>query len=445
VKREHIFLIAFGLVFAALAVIFLALPRSTYSALEKRDLARVPAFSRESLLDGTYTAGISHWFSDTEPMRDRFMTGSMIFRELLAVRFGPEEEIVTFHASGAPAADATPERHVPTEAELQAAERNIGEYDNHAIDEDGVAKVANNGIIVVGSGDNVRAMMVFGGGAEGASPFARAVNHYSANLPDVQVYGMVIPTAIEFYCPKSVRNHTRSQRAAINNMYSQLDSAVRAVDVYTTLGQHADRDIYLRTDHHWAPLGAYYAAAKFAAVARVPFRGINRYDRKVVHGYVGTMYAYSKDISVKHAPEDFVYYTPRDSAYTTTYIDFTLDSAYHIKSESRPYNGRFFHKFKDGSGAAYQTLMGGDMKLVKVVTGSPGPRRLLIIKDSFGNALPGWLFGSFEQIHVVDFRYFNRDMRQYITDNKVTDLLIVLNSFNAYSSGVSRKIERLLH
>jgi hypothetical protein len=45
---------------------------------------------------------------------------------------------------------------------------------------------------------------------------------------------------------------------------------------------------------------------------------------------------------------------------------------------------------------------------------------------------------------VADFRYFTKDMKQYILDNGITDVLIVVNVFNAYSTGVSKKIEGLV-
>lgn len=445
-KSEHIFLWLFGALFGALTIVFLFMPRSTFSELERRELAPVPAFSGERLRDGSYTADVSHWFSDTEPFRDRFMTASMAFREGLAMHcFTGEDERVTFHASSDAPLPAAEEPHVPTEAELQAAERRLGEVDAAAVQDDGVAKVANAGIIVIGTGDHVRAMMVYGGGAEGHSAYAETLNEYARRMPGVTVYGMVIPTAIEYYCPESVRKHTRSQRASIANMYAQLSDTVRAVDVYTPLGQHAAEPIYMRTDHHWSSLGAYYAARKFAQVAKVPFRSIRQYDRHTVQRFVGTMYGYSKDISVKKSPEDFFYYTPKDTAYTTTYIDYRLDSAYNVVGESKPYKGKFFYKFKDGSGAAYQTFMGGDQKFVTVETGVSNGRRLVIIKDSFGNALPGWLFGSFERIYVVDFRYYRHDLKEFVAENGVTDILVSLNSFNAYSSSVAGKIRRLIH
>lgn len=442
-KRDAIFLIITGTLFVGLTILFTLFPRSEFSELERRELAKFPEFDAQKLTSGKYTDEISKWFSDTEPYRDMFMTASMRIKEMQAWHPGNGEEQVTFHAADGPQ-DSPEEKHVPTAEELEEAERNIGEFDNGAAD-DGVAKVAHAGIIVTGKKPNVRAMMVYGGGTPEHSPYAEMVNSYTEKLPaNVKVYAMVIPTSIAYYCPSSVKGRTKSQAASISNMYEQLDPKAHAVDVFTPLGQHSKEDIYLRTDHHWAPLGAYYAAQKFAQVAKTPFRDIKQYNKVVVRNYVGTMYGYSKDISVRDAPEDFVYYTPRDTTYLTTVTDYQVGSDFKITSSGKPHKGKFFYTFKDGSKSAYLTFMGGDQKLVHVKTGTKNGRKLVIIKDSFGNALPGYLFGSFEDIHVVDFRYFPHNLQEYIKDNGITDVLIALNVFNAYNNSALKKIKGLL-
>ena len=241
-----------------------------------------------------------------------------------------------------------------------------------------------------------------------------------------------------------MRKRTNSQRKTIDNVISHLSPDVIPVDIYETLGKHAGEDIFLRTDHHWAPLGAYYAAEKFAEVAGVPFKSLDSYDRKVVHGYVGSMYGYSKDVAIKEAPEDFVYYVPRDVTYTTTYINYTIDEDYHVIGMGRPYKSVFFYRYKDGSGGAYCTFMGGDTKITCVRTSTKNGRRLIILKDSFGNAIPGYLFYSFEEIHVIDSRYFTKNMVEYVQENQITDILFANNIFKAYSSATYGKYLRFL-
>ena len=255
---------------------------------------------------------------------------------------------------------------------------------------------------------------------------------------------MVIPLSTEFYCPDKARKASNPQRPTINNIYAHLDPDVKAVDAYTALAHHVKEDIYLRTDHHWAPLGAYYAAQRFAQVAGVPFPDLKEYDKHIIHGYVGTMYGYSKDVSIKNAPEDFVYYTPRNVTYTTTYTDYTIDKKYRVTGEGKPHTGPFFQKFKDGSKAAYCTFMGSDTRITQVRTSVKNGRRVLILKDSFGNALPGYLFRSFEEVHVIDSRYFTQNMRKYVKNNKITDILFANNIMKAYSSGTYKNYLRFL-
>lgn len=433
-KGHSIYIVILSAVFLSIAIFFSLFPRSTYSQLEKRDLAQFPEYSRERLADASFTKDVSAWFSDSEPGRDYLMALSMILKDAAALSVGGEEEAVKFHAA-APAQ--------PSEEPKEDDGRNVGEYHNNITADDN-AKIADAGIIIIGSGEKVRALMAYGGSPDGGGGYAEAANAYKKAFPDVNVYCMVAPIATDFYVPEKARKSTKMQLPTINHIHSLLDKEVKAVDVYTVLGEHAAEPIYLRTDHHWSPLGAFYAARKFAQVAKVPFRELSSYDRHVIRNFVGSMYGYSKDISVKKAPEDFVFYTPKDIDYSTTYVDYTVGKSFKVEKESAPAKGEFFYKFHDGSGAAYCTFMGSDKRLTHVSTGTKNGRRLLILKDSYGNAIPGYLFYSFEEIHVVDFRYFNKNLRRYVKDNKVTDILFANNTFNAYSPKTRDRYMRFL-
>lgn len=435
--KQHITYIAtVALLFTSFTVIFNFFPRSTVSELERRELASFPQFSWESLRSGAFTNDVSTWYSDSEPYRDLFMSVSMAVSKYQGIGI-LQDDHVTFHAAESD--------DIPDPNDINVDDSTLADslaYQQLILDEN--TKIANAGIIIVGTGDHVRALMAYGGNG-GGEAYARAANTYKATFgSSVNVYCMVIPTAISFYCPEKVRNRTRSELSTIENVASKLDPGVYSVNVYHTLAAHAAEDIYLRTDHHWAPLGAYYAAKEFARIAHVPFKDISEYDRHVVHRYVGSMYGYSKDISVKNAPEDFVYWTPRGVTYTTTYINYSIDQNYQVTGESRPCKGQFFYHYKDGSGGAYCTFMGGDTKITFVKTSTKNGRRLLIIKDSFGNAIPGWLFGSFEEIVVVDGRYFTKNMVSFVEENNITDILFANNSFKVYSPYVGKTFIRYL-
>ena len=156
------------------------------------------------------------------------------------------------------------------------------------------------------------------------------------------------------------------------------------------------------------------------------------------------MYGYAKDVAIKNAPEDFVYYVPKGITYTTTYTDYQVDKNYRVTAEGKPHNGAFFQHYRDGHPGAYCTFMGSDQRLTVVRTSTPSKRRLLILKDSFGNAIPGYLFFSFGEIHVVDSRYFLKNMKDYVAQNKITDILFANNIFKAYSPNIYKSYLRFL-
>ncbi len=446
-RRHHIFIFLIGSIFAAFAILFVCFPRTVFSEIERRELARFPDISPEAVKSGDFTRDVSAWFSDTQPFRDHFLALAMDIKRRLALHLNEAEEI-TFHASSDGAGE---------DDELEAAEPadrldgdapfdidSIEEYDGHATPA-GAARMASSGVIVVGSDSNTRALMAFGGSPAGGVSYAEAANLYHSTLgPDVKVYCMVLPLASEFYTPAKASKLTKPQLPVIRNIYSRLAPGVKAVDAYSSLAAHAEEPIYLRTDHHWAPLGAYYAAEALAKSAGVPFLPLDNYDVHTIHNFVGTMYGFSKDIAIKNAPEDFVYYTPRGVDYNTTFTTIRLDKNFRPIGESKPFQAKFFQRYPDGSSSAYLTFMGGDYNQTVVRTSTANGRRLVIIKDSYGNALPGFLFGSFEEIHVLDHRYFRHSIQSYVAENKITDLVMVNNIFNAYSSGVAKRYKFIL-
>lgn len=302
-----------------------------------------------------------------------------------------------------------------------------------------------SGIIIIGKGDSVRAVEPFRGLEQRGINYAEAANRYKKTFGNrVNVYCMVIPTAVALYCPEEAQEWTKDEWAAIDNVYSHLRNGVKAIDLAETLKAHAEEDIYARTDHHWAALGAYYAAQQFAEIADVPFADLSTYQRHAIHNYVGTMYRFSKDVAVKNAPEDFVWFVPQNVTYTTSYIKYKLGRNKQVVSESEPTDGNFFYEYEDGNSAAYMTFMHGDLNTTTVKTSTRNGRRLLILKDSYGNALPSFLFHSFEEIHVVDCRYFLRNIARYVNEHAISDILFANNAGHAHAEATYKAYHRYL-
>ena len=435
-RHNRILVTLVAVMMTAFVVVFCTLPRSTYSELERRDLLRFPDFSWQSLREGNFTQSVSNWFSDSEPFRDVLMRGSMELKSLMAFK---TQSAVTFHAAQEEPVAAV---EAPAEVDLLGDQRDIEEFHNNV---DANAKMESAGVIVVGNAPDARALMAFKNKNKGEQRFAKVVNDYQTVFgSEVNVYCMIIPTAVEYYCPLNARSCTDPEFPVLTELYDLIDTTVHVVDLYMLLGEHVDEDIYLRTDHHWSPLGAYYAARQFAMVADVKVPDLKDFEMDTIKNYVGSMYGFSKDVNVKKSPEDFVFYKPLGVEYETTYIRYDLDEDYQIIGEEKPHQGEFFVK-TSGSSSAYCTFMGSDARITQVKTDSECPRRLLVMKDSFGNAIPGYLFGSFNEIHVVDFRYFTYNIKDYVDKHGITDILMANNISHVCSGAAGAAYKRFLN
>ena len=397
------YILIVGICFAIMTAVFVFFPRTEYSELEKRDLAEFPDVSDIEGIrkdPGKFTASISSWFSDTEPYRDELMTLSMGIRGAMKGDFRSEEETVSFRPADTPVAAAKPEKSEDSElsdnSDKSESSDNTyngeapGSDDDEEEDDlnDGKAKLGSSGTIIIGKGDKVRALMAFGGTAKGGGGYVDLLNTLADEFPGRNVYAMVAPLATEYYLPEKAAKASKPQKPFIYSVRDRLSPKVKFVDLYDELLKHKKEDIYLRTDHHWGALGGYYAAKRLAETAGVPFMSLDAYDRHEIKGFVGSMYGYSKDISVKNAPETFVYYTPNQVGYDAEFVTYSLNKNFKIIRESKPFKSAFFKKFKDGTGNAYLTFMGTDQAYVKVKTSTPGNRKLLIIKDSYANRVP---------------------------------------------------------
>lgn len=290
----------------------------------------------------------------------------------------------------------------------------------------------------------VRAQQSYSGKPTSGKRYAEVVSEYARRLKDdgVRVYSLLAPTQGEFYLPEPVSTQGK-EAESIATIATYFDPLVIPVLVSDTLRAHKAEKLYSYTDHHWAGLGAYYAAKVLAERAGVPFRPLSEYTKKEVKDYVGSMYKFTGDPAVKNNPETFEYYVP-PTGYEAEFITYKTSNGKTV-GESGPEKKEFFRKYADGSGGAYCVFMGGDPFTVKVTNtgGTPG-RKILIVKDSFGNALAPALFGSFEEVHVTDFRYFPHGLLDYVRKNGITDLVFVNTIRIGTAPNTSKRFETMM-
>ena len=272
-------------------------------------------------------------------------------------------------------------------------------------------------------GSRIRGLISFGSSDYLARNFCSMVNDVKKMVGSgVNVYTMGAPVSSAFYTPKGMSGVTTDQHKAITDLNKYLVN-VKNVDTYAALAPHVNEYIYYRTDHHWTELAAYYAAEAFAKTAGVPFKPLSQYKAGVKKGFTGSMLTYSGCNEFRLYPDTYYYWKPKNS-YTTTY-----------------YNGYFqngqrsslFLDWASGSGC-YCTVLGSDMNLAEIKTDVHNGRTLVLIKDSYGNALVPYFVGSFEKIYVLDMRYTNVRLRNFFKQVGATDILFGSSLSSFYTS-----------
>lgn len=286
----------------------------------------------------------------------------------------------------------------------------------------GVDGVQTNGQLVVDIDGHTWGISLYGGG-DGAN-YATYLNEFKEKVgSSVNVFNMVVPTAGAYYLPAGYEKYNASHRDSINSIANKLVNVIN-VDGYAALEAHTNEYIYTRTDHHWEPLGAYYAAKAFCDIAQTPAKELSTYKTEPIDGFVGTMYAFTDyNERIKNDPDTFTYYIP-STEYTATYYttDFKVDEQF----------AQFHSIFVDQpASGAYSTFMGGDQKIVKIETANKNGRKLCIFKDSYGNAEVPFYVDSFEEIYVCDIRYFDLYAPDFIKENGITDVLFTMCTFSA--------------
>lgn len=409
-----------GAVFAGGFTYVTLFPHETKADDENRYLAAFPKFSIKAYTSGDFTDGVADYFDDTVHARSdikQFIADTLM--PLKGMKYGGDKAELYGKGFEKPVTTATTaataQRTTATTTQPQTTTTTEPAEDTAA---DG--ELTNNILIV-----NKRGVNLYGGAWGTEQEYASYLNAYKEALPDVNIYSMVLPTASSFYLPDEYKDLSQSEKEDFDRIEAALGN-IMSIDAYTPLEAHKDEPIYSRTDHHWQPLGAYYAAQQFALTAGVPFPDLSEYEKVTLPGYVGTLYMYTQSATLLNNPEDFVYYKPKANVSVTQY-----DTHF-----SNPVAADLLLDPSNMPNSGYYMIFGSDERIVHVNTECKNGRNLVIFKDSYGNALLPMLTSSFENIYLCDIRYFDLNAAEFVRNVQATDLLFTMCSFSAV--GVNR-------
>lgn len=417
------------LVLLAGFVYLLFFKRDTVSHEENRNLTEFPKFSVESYLKGEYTEGIANYYDDTVPNRSFFKTViSKYIMPLKGVKYGgsgDDGDGVELYNTVKDNSQEQPKEN-PTESKQTTVSGTTGTgtitttTTAETLPDANVAaangELANNILVV-----NKRGIMLYGGAWGNEIKYAEDVNAYKEALgKDINVYSMVLPTSVSYYLPENYLDLVESEKKDLDSIEEHLKDVIN-VDAYTALLKHKQEALYSRTDHHWQPLGAYYASQEFAKVAGVDFADISEYNKHVLSGYVGTLYGYTKSSTLLENPEPFIYYEPKTDVEVTQYTS----------SFTNPTETELLLNPDTLDNSSYYLVFGMDDNIRHVKTRCKNGRTLVIFKDSYGNALLPFLTSSFENIYLCDVRYFDINAKSFIEEVEATDVLFAMCTYSA--------------
>lgn len=197
-------------------------------------------------------------------------------------------------------------------------------------------------------------------------------------------------------------------------------------DSSLVLQEHKDEEIYYRTDHHWTTLAAFYAYQEWAKQKGYYVPSAEDFEiETVTDSFEGTIQSKlgidtKKDtIDLYHSKEDIFYTVQKGDGAEKGYsiYDYT---ALDTKSK-------------------YNIFFGGNHALVKIGTRQNTGRRILVIKDSYAHCFVPFLLKEFDEIDVLDIRYYNQKVSELIAQGGYTDLLFLYNASGfAEDTSISR-------
>ena len=239
-----------------------------------------------------------------------------------------------------------------------------------------------------------------------------------AESAEVPVYLGLIPSAAEIWRDRLPKGAESWDQAAFIARAAELEG-VEFVDFLTALRDHAGErtweGIFYRTDHHWTTLGAYYGhAALMEALGRggeVPKpEAVRAWDLPVSNGFQGTLYSQSGIHWLE--PDSIEFWVEESGLTVTSWRDGT-------PKEAGLYDWDYLGK-KD----KYSAFQGGNQPLC-VIQNPEGEGKLLVIRDSYADSLAPFLALHFEEVHLLDPRYYRYSAAKYAEENGLEAIAVV--------------------
>lgn len=351
----------FSIFLGGFLLFHLVLPDRERSETENRTLAQFPAFSWESLKDGSYTADLEEYFADQFPLRDGWTGLKARAEQLLGKR-----EFNDVYLCG----DTLISKVVTPDATL-----------------------LNNNLSYV----------------------KRLAGKTEAN-----VYFGLIPSAAEIWKDKLPYGADSWDQTELLASAGEI-TGLPAMEFHSVLSAHKEEPIFYRTDHHWTTLGAFYGANVILEALGMDALKEEDFTPEVVsENFNGTLYSTSGIHWL--APDTMEYWVSEEG--------LSVQSWRTGKEENAPLYDRGYLEVKD----KYSSFLGGNQPLCVIKNENLADgSKLLLVRDSYSDALAPFLAQRFSEIHLIDLRQNRMPVSAYAAQNDINDILVLYSVQNFIS------------
>lgn len=238
------------------------------------------------------------------------------------------------------------------------------------------------------------------------------INKFSKDNKDKNIQVMIVPTAsliLKDKLPKNTEEYNQDE--ILNTINNNIKNAT-FIDLREQLLSHKDEYIYYKTDHHWTTLGSYYAYQEWCKHNQIN-TNINNYTRETVTTeFKGSLY--SKILNRNVENDKIETFKPIKT------LNYKVSYNFNKTISTSVYD---YDKLNTKD--KYQVFLGGNHPELQINTSNRNGKNLLIIKDSYANSFIPFLLENYDNICVLDMRYFKNDLEEYMNENKISEILIL--------------------
>ena len=240
---------------------------------------------------------------------------------------------------------------------------------------------------------------------------------------------LLVPTSGLVMQEKLPKNARLFDQAKYIDQVQKAMKDYNFVDVRDTLMDHNEEYIYYKTDHHWTSAGACLAYEVWSEHTGGEAEKKDELAENVVSDkFRGSLYSKILDADSAY-DEIWTYGLQKDDAFGSKDCTVMIDEKQQLDS--------IYDDEKLQEKDKYAYFLGGNYGQVhiqnqKAASKAKG-KNILIIKDSFANSFVPFATQDYENIYMVDLRYYNGDMKSYLQEHNITDVLVLYNISNFIS------------